>query len=87
MFSLVPETMVDIDKFIETANETTLELFKTSDDFRGDYVLNDFMTVSEKTKDLDYLVSFFEQKERYEDCALLMKIKNKIISNDEFANK
>jgi hypothetical protein len=87
MFSLVPETMIDIDKFIETANETTLELFKTSDDFRGDYVLNDFMTVSEKTKDLDYLISFFETRERYEDCALLMKIKNKIIANNEFANK
>ena len=87
MFSLTPETQIDIDKFIEAANETTLNLFKTSNDFRGDYVMTGFMTSEEKLSDLDYLIEFFENKERYEDCALLVKIRNKIISNDEFANK
>lgn len=87
MFSLAPENKIDIDKFIEKANETTLQMFKTSNEFRSDYVLSNFMTIDEKIKDLDMLINFFEKRERYEDCAYLMKIKNKIIANNEFANK
>jgi hypothetical protein len=78
MFSLSPESQIDIDTFIEKANEATLELFKNSDDFRGDYIKSDFMPVEEKIKDLEYLISFFEGKERYEDCGFLLKLKDKI---------
>ena len=85
MFSFVPEEKIDIDEFIHKANETTLNLLKTNDDFRADYVLNAFMNVEEKVKDLEYLINYFEESERYEDCALLLKIKDKIIANDEFA--
>jgi len=85
MFSFVPEEKVDIDEFIHKANETTLNLLKTNDDFRADYVLNAFMKPEEKVKDLEYLIDYFEAGERYEDCAVLLKIKNKIIANDEFA--
>jgi hypothetical protein len=31
-------------------------------------------------KDLDILIEFFEKKERYEDCAFLLKIKDKVVS-------
>lgn len=85
MFSFVPEEKIDIDEFIHKANETTLNLLKTNNDFRADYVLNAFMNVEEKIKDLEYLINYFEESERYEDCALLLKIKDKIIANDEFA--
>ena len=85
MFSFVPEEKVDIDEFIHKANETTLNLLKTNDNFRADYVLNAFMKPEEKVKDLEYLINYFEAGERYEDCAVLLKIKNKIIANDEFA--
>lgn len=84
MFSLAPENKIDIDEFIAKANEATLDMFKKSDSFRGDYVVQDFMTVEEKLNDLDALIEFFEHKERYEDCAYLMKIRDKIVANAEF---
>ena len=87
MFSLVPESKIDIDDFTNKANETTLELFKRSDEFRGDYVLNGFMTLEEKLTDLNYLISFFEAQERYEDCNYLLKIKDKILANDKFTKE
>ena len=85
MFSFVPEEKIDIDEFIHKANETTLHFFKTNDDFRADYVLNQHMKPSEKVRDLDYLIDYFEAAERYEDCAIILKVKNKIIANEEFA--
>ena len=87
MFSLAPENKIDIDDFVAKANEATLKMFKTSNEFRGDYVVNDFMTVEEKINDLDMLIKFFEQKERYEDCSYLLQIKDKIIANAEFKLK
>lgn len=87
MFSLVPENKIDIEEFTNKANEATLDLFKTSDTFRSDYVLKDFMTVEEKITDLEYLIDYFENQERYEDCGYLLKIKDKIISNNEFKSK
>ena len=77
----------DIEDFVAKANEATLNLFKTSNSFRGDYVLNDFMTSKEKVADLDMLIEFFEDLERYEDCAYLVKIKDKIVANEEFKTK
>ena len=87
MFSFVPENKIDIDDFVHKANETTLNLLKTNNDFRADYVLTSFMKLEEKLKDLDYLIDYFEEQERYEDCGVLLKIKQKIIANDEFAKK
>lgn len=87
MFSLIPESKIDIDLFIEQTNEATLKMFKESNDFRGDYVLGDFLTPEEKIKDLDMLIEFFEVKERYEDCAFLLKIRDKVISNRDFKEK
>ena len=49
--------------------------------------MNDFMTVKEKVNDLDVLIEFFEQRERYEDCGYLLQIKDKIIANEEFKLK
>ena len=87
MFSLEPKNKIDIEDFVAKANEATLNLFKTSNSFRGDYVLNDFMTPQEKVADLDMLIEFFEELERYEDCAYLVKIKDKIVANEEFKTK
>jgi len=87
MFSLAPENKIDIDDFISKANEATLKMFKTSNEFRGDYVMNDFMTVEEKINDLNVLIEFFEQRERYEDCGYLLQIKDKIKANEEFKTK
>jgi hypothetical protein len=80
MFSLAPENKIDIDMFIEQVNEATLKMLKSFKDFKGDYVTGDFLTPEEKIKDLDILIEFFEKKERYEDCAFLLKIKDKVVS-------
>ena len=85
MFSFTPEKKIDIDGFIEKANETTLKLFKRSNEFLVDYVHSEAMTPDEKVKDLNHLIIFFEDQERYEDCALLVKIRDKIEANEEFA--
>jgi len=85
MFSFAPEKKIDIEGFIENANETTLKLFKRSNEFLIDYVHNKAMTASEKVNDLNHLITFFEGQERYEDCALLVKIRDKIEANEEFA--
>ena len=36
------------------------------------------MSYKHKLKDLDLLIEYFEEQERYEDCALLVKIKEKV---------
>jgi len=87
MFSLAPENKIDIDAFTHKANEATLDLFKTSESFKADYVLGDFMTTDQKVDDLNYLISYFEEQERYEECGYLLKIKNKIVANEEFKSK
>jgi len=83
MFVLAPESEKDINNFINASNETTLNMFKHSSDFKKDYIEGHFMDYPEKLKDLDYLIKFFEEKERYEDCALLVRIKDSIIKKNE----
>ena len=36
------------------------------------------MTYKDKLKDIDIMIEYFEDREKYEDCALLMKIKQRI---------
>ena len=59
--------------------ETSLTLFKRNNDFIDDYVKTNEMSKEDKIKDLDLMIEHFQEEERYEDCALLVKIKNKII--------
>ena len=37
------------------------------------------MSKKDKLKDLDIMIESFVEEERYEDCALLVKIKEKVI--------
>jgi hypothetical protein len=37
------------------------------------------MSEKDKLKDLEIMIDTFVEEERYEDCALLVKIKNKVI--------
>ena len=79
MFSF-PEirTKEDIDEFLTQTNETSLELFKNNPKFITNYIKTEELTQDEKQKDLRQMIEFFEDLERYEDCALLVKIKNKL---------
>ena len=81
MFSFQIKDKKDIEKFLKEANETSLALFKKNDDFIDDYVETDEMLAKDKVRDLDLMIEAFVEEERYEDCALLVKIKNKIIKH------
>jgi len=81
MFSFQIRDKKDIEKFLKEANETSLALFKKNDDFINDYVETKEMSAKDKIKDLDLMIEAFVEEERYEDCALLVKIKEKIIKN------
>ena len=41
------------------------------------------MEVEDKIKDIDFMISYFLEDERYEDCALLQTIKERVISHYE----
>ena len=81
MFSFQIRDKKDIEKFLTQANETSLALFKKNDDFIDDYVKTKEMSKKEKLQDLELMIEAFVEEERYEDCALLVKIKDKIIKN------
>ena len=36
------------------------------------------MTYEHKIKDLDMLLEYFEEREQYEDCALVLEVKEKV---------
>ena len=81
MFSFQIRDKDDIQKFLTQANETSLALFKKNKDFIDDYVETDEMSKKDKLKDLDLMIESFVEEERYEDCALLVKIKEKVIKH------
>ena len=63
----------DISRFVGRANETTLKLFKQDPVYITEYVETNEMSYKHKLKDLDILIQYFEEQERYEDCALILK--------------
>jgi len=81
MFNFQIKDKNDIQKFLTQANETSLALFKRSKDFINDYVKTPSMSKKDKLKDLDLMIESFVEEERYEDCALLVKIKEKVIKH------
>ena len=78
MFSFQIRDKKDIETFLKQANETSLALFKKNDDFIDDYVETNEMSAKDKLRDLELMIEAFVEEERYEDCALLVKIKDKI---------
>ena len=81
MFSFQIRDKKDINEFLKEANETSLALFRKNKEFIIDYVETKEMSVKDKIKDLNLMIEAFVEEERYEDCALLVKIKDKIIKN------
>ena len=83
IFSFQIRDKEDIEKFLVQANETSLALFKKSDDFVNDYVETKEMSSKDKLKDLDLMIAAFVEEARYEDCAFLVKIKEKVIKYEK----
>ena len=78
LFSFQLKDKNDIQAYIEEANNTSLALFKKSKTFIDDYVETREMSYKEKLKDLDLMIESFVEEERYEDCAFLVEIKDKV---------
>ena len=78
MFSFQIRDKEDIEKFLNQANETSLKLFKQNESFVDDYVTTKELTYKDKIKDINLMIEAFVEQERYEDCALLVKVKNKV---------
>ena len=78
MFSFQIRDKEDIDKFLVQANETSLALFKKNDDFVKDYIETSEMSKKDKLRDIELMIEAFQEEERYEDCAFLVKVKNRI---------
>ena len=68
----------DITRFVGKANETTLKLFKQKPSYITEYIETNEMSYENKIKDLDILIQYFEEQERYEDCALILEVKDKV---------
>ena len=78
MFSFQIKDKEDIEKFLKEANNTSLSLFRKNDDFVKDYVQTKELSYFEKMRDIDLMIESFVEEERYEDCAFLVKIKDRI---------
>ena len=78
MFSFQIRDKDDIEKFLNQENETSLKLFRQNESFVEDYVTTKELTYEDKIKDIDLMIEAFIEQERYEDCALLVKVKNKV---------
>ena len=79
MFNFQIRSKEDIETFLKQANETSLALFKRNDEFVDDYVKTKEMSKKDKLKDIHHMIESFVEEERYEDCAFLVKIKDKVI--------
>ena len=78
MFSFQIRDKDDIEKFLNQANETSLKLFRQNESFVEDYVTTKELTYEDKLKDIDLMIEAFIEQERYEDCALILKVKEKV---------
>ena len=78
LFNISLQTPKDLTKWIEKANDISLELFKRDKSYQDEYVESNDMTDDDKIRDIDLMINHFEELEQYEDCALLMKIKQRI---------
>ena len=78
MFSFQIKDKEDIENFLKQANETSLTLFKQDKSFIKDYIETKELTYKDKIKDIDLMIEAFVEEERYEDCALLVGIKEDI---------
>jgi len=78
MFSFQIKNKEDVENFLKQANETSLKLFKHSKSFIDDYIQTKELTYKDKIKDIDLMIEAFVEEERYEDCALLVGIKEDI---------
>ena len=78
LFDISLQTPKDLTNWVEKANKVSMDLFRQSKSYQDEYVETNDMGYKEKIKDIDMMIDYFEEREKYEDCAILMKIKQRI---------
>tara|TARA_B100000214_G_scaffold356662_1_gene315458 strand:- start:365 stop:1006 length:642 start_codon:yes stop_codon:yes gene_type:complete len=78
LFNISLQSPKDLTRWIEKANDISIELFKKSKSYIDEYVESNELSNEDKIKDISLMIKHFEEQERYEDCALLMKIIKRI---------
>jgi hypothetical protein len=86
LFNISLQTSKDISSWVEKANKVSMDLFKSSKSYQDEYVETNDMGYKDKIKDVDMMIDYFEEREQYENCALLLKIKQRI-EKRELINK
>lgn len=86
LFNISLQTSKDISSWVEKANKVSMDLFKSSKSYQDEYVETNDMNYKDKIKDVDMMIDYFEEREQYENCALLLKIKQRI-EKRELINK
>jgi hypothetical protein len=78
LFDISLQTPKDMSNWIEKANKVSMDLFRSSKSYQDEYVESNEMSYRDKIKDIDIMIEHFEEREKYEDCAILVKIKQRI---------
>ena len=78
LFNISLQTPKDLTNWVEKANKVSMDLFRSSKTYQDEYVETNEMGYKEKIKDINMMIDYFEEQEKYEDCAILVKIKQRI---------
>ena len=78
LFDISLQTPKDLTNWVEKANKVSMDLFRSSKSYQDEYVETNEMAYEDKIRDVDMMIEYFEEREHYEDCAILLKIKQRI---------
>ena len=70
--------LLQSDLFRDMLMEQTIILLRDSK-FQMEYVLEDSITIQNKLDDIDEIIEWAVEREMYEDCAMMVKLKEKVV--------
>ena len=70
--------LLQSDLFRDMLLEQTIILLRDSK-FQMEYVLEDSITIQNKLDDIDEIIEWAVEREMYEDCALMVKLKDRVV--------
>jgi hypothetical protein len=70
--------LLQSDLFRDMLVEQSIILLRDSK-FQMEYVLEDSITIQNKLDDIDELIEWAVEREMYEDCAMMVKLKERVI--------
>lgn len=70
--------LLETDLFRDMLIEQSIVILRDSK-FQMEYVLEDSITIQHKLDDIDELIGWAVEREMYEDCAMMVKLKDRVI--------